>query len=125
MEVQVLSAAPPTLKLAPIFWTQRTACSRIEKGEFFMKCTKEQKLAMAREHVDDYVPLYQLYEKYGIGGQHAKYFIALYKKHGAKAFEDKGTRTSYTRDFKLECIKRHLYGEENQRKAQIWTTQKR
>ena len=79
-----------------------------------MKFTKEQKLAMAREHVDDHVPLYQLYEKYGIGAQHAKYFIALYKKHGAKAFEDKGTRTPYTRSFKLECIKRHLQGGESQ-----------
>ena len=79
-----------------------------------MKFTKEQKLAMAREHVDDHVPLYQLYEKYGIGGQHAKYFIALYKKHGAKAFEDKGRKTSYNRSLKLECIKRHLEGGESQ-----------
>ena len=79
-----------------------------------MKFTKEQKLAMAREHVDDHVPLYQLYEKYGMGGQHAKYYIALYKKHGAKAFEDRGTKTSYSRKLKLECIKRHLEGGESQ-----------
>lgn len=45
-----------------------------QKGDFFMKFTKEQKLALTREHVDDHVPLYQLYEKYGIASRYAKYF---------------------------------------------------
>lgn len=84
-----------------------------------MKFTKAQKLAMAREHVDNHVPLYQLYEKYGIGSQHAKYFVALYRRHGAKAFEDKGTRTNYTREMKLVCIKRHIDGGESQYKIAL------
>lgn len=42
-----------------------------------MKITKEQKLEMAREHVDNHVPLYQLYEKYGIGGRHDPINIIL------------------------------------------------
>ncbi len=79
-----------------------------------MKFTKELKLAMAKEHVDNHAPLNQLFEKYGIGGQHAKYFIALYKRRGEKAFENKGTKTSYSREQKLKAIKRHLEGGESQ-----------
>ena len=57
-----------------------------------MKFTKELKLAMAKEHVDDHAPLNQLFEKYGIGGQHAKYFIALYKRRGRKPLKIKEPR---------------------------------
>ena len=65
------------MKLSPKFGLKEHYVPESKEGIFFMKITKEQKLEMAREHVDNHVPLYQLYEKYGIGGQHDPINIIL------------------------------------------------
>ncbi len=57
------------------------------KGDFFYtKLTLEEKLRNVKLHVDDGVPLYEVQRMKGLNVASLKYFIALYRKRGEKAF---------------------------------------
>ena len=43
---------------------------------------------MVKEHIEEYVTLDELKEKYQIGVEHIKYMIALYKRHGEGVFSE-------------------------------------
>ncbi|MCI9653806.1 MAG: hypothetical protein HFG91_05640 [Acholeplasmatales bacterium] len=74
-----------------------------------MKITKEQKLKMAREHIEEGIPLSELVKKYNYNISNVKYQCALYQRYGAEAFKKSGIKT-YTREEKLEAIKRNKTG---------------
>ena len=69
-----------------------------------MKMDKKAKIKMVKEHIEEFVTLKELEEKYGVGIDHIKYMIALYRKHGEKSFSDEIRK--YTRETKLAAIKR-------------------
>lgn len=68
-----------------------------------MKMDKKAKIKMVKEHIEEFVTLKELEEKYGVGIDHIKYMIALYRKHGEKSFSDEIRK--YTRETKLEQVK--------------------
>ena len=53
-----------------------------------MKMDKKAKIKMVKEHIEEFVTLKELEEKYGVGIDHIKYMIALYRKHGEKSFSE-------------------------------------
>ena len=81
-----------------------------------MKMDKKAKIKMVKEHIEEFVTLKELEEKYGVGINHIKYMIALYRKHGEKSFSDEIRK--YTRETKLAAIKR-VYDGEIQRQVSI------
>ena len=86
------------------------------KGVFIMKTDKLTKIRMVKEHIEEYVTLEKLKEKYQIGVEHIKYMIALYKRHGEGVFSDDIQK--YSREMKLDAIKR-VYEGESQRQVAI------
>lgn len=75
-----------------------------------MKLTIEEKLLIAKEHVDNKVPINELYQTYNLNPNSIKYYCNLYKRYGEKAFEDHGTTRVYTREMKLQAIDAVLNG---------------
>ena len=53
-----------------------------------MKKDKKPKIKMVKEHIEGFVTLKELEEKYGVGIDHIKYMIALSRKHSGKSFSD-------------------------------------
>ena len=49
---------------------------------------KKAKIKMVKEHIEEFVTLKEIEEKYGVGIDHIKYMIALYRKHSGKSFSD-------------------------------------
>ena len=76
-----------------------------------MKINQSQKLEIARQHVDEGVPIFELAEKWKYDVGKLKYFCRLYKLYGASAFEDGGAKRVYKREEKLDAVKRFLSGE--------------
>lgn len=74
-----------------------------------MKITKEQKLKMVQEHLEEGIPLSELVKKYNYNISNVKYQCALYQRYGPEAFKNRGIKT-YTREEKLEAIKRNKAG---------------
>ena len=62
-----------------------------------MDLTLEEKLKLAKTHVDDGIPLHEMRAKYNYDLSNFKYFWILYKRYGEKAFENHGQRIIYTR----------------------------
>ena len=81
-----------------------------------MLIDKPTKIKIVKEHLNDGITLKELKERYGISNDHIKYMIALYKRHGEEAFHDKIQK--YSRELKLEAIKR-VYNGETQRQVAI------
>ena len=69
-----------------------------------MKTTLEEKLRCVKLHLNEGVPIYEIQEKYGINHATLKYFCALYKKWGGKAFKVDVQRREYPREMKLKTI---------------------
>ena len=61
---------------------------------------------MVLEHVEEGIPLHTLAEKYQYHPSNIKHFVALYRRHGKGVFVDRGPHIQYTREFKLNAIKR-------------------
>lgn len=68
-----------------------------------MKRTLEEKLFLVKLHLNENVPIFEIEKKYGFDHSTLKYYCALYRKWGEKAFQ-KEERRSYTRQMKLEAI---------------------
>ena len=81
-----------------------------------MLIDKPTKIKIVKEHLNDGITLKELKERYGISNDHIKYMIALYKRHGEESFHDKIQK--YSRELKLEAIKR-VYNGESQRQVAI------
>ena len=75
-----------------------------------MKLTLQEKLKATKEHVDGKLTIKEVSEKYGIDPAKIKYYSKLYKAYGDKPFMD-SNHLKYTREKKLEMIKRCLAGE--------------
>ena len=76
------------------------------KGEFFMKHTLKEKLRFVKMHLDDNVPLWEIYNTYGFMLSDLKYLCKLYKMWGEEPFlKEEGRRSCYTRETKLKAIK--------------------
>ena len=73
-----------------------------------MKLTREQKLKLAKEHIEEGIPLYEISKKYNYEISNVKYQCSLYQRHGEKAFSNE--KRSYTREEKLKAIRRHEEG---------------
>ena len=69
-----------------------------------MKTTLEEKLRCVKLHLDEGVPIFEIQEKYGINNATLKYFCALYRKWGKKAFKVDVQRRDYPREMKLKAI---------------------
>ncbi|HAS56346.1 MAG TPA: hypothetical protein DCR94_03715 [Firmicutes bacterium] len=67
-----------------------------------MKLTLQEKLHLTKLHVHDNVPIFKIKKKYGFDRSSLKYYCALYRKWGDKAFI-KPQRKEYTREMKLEA----------------------
>jgi hypothetical protein len=62
-----------------------------------MKLTLEEKLKLAKMHVDWWNTSKWDSNKYNYYLANFKYFCALYKRYGNKTFDNHGQRTKYTR----------------------------
>ena len=69
-----------------------------------MKFTLEERLKIAKLHVDDGVPIYELSHQYDFSVSRIKYICTLYRRWGEKAFDKNTKRTTYTREAKLNAI---------------------
>ena len=70
-----------------------------------MKYTLKEKLKYVKMHVEDNVPLWEIYNTYGFRLSDLKYLCKLYRMWGEEAFlKEEGTRSCYTREMKLKAI---------------------
>ena len=97
-------------EVTPISWTDVTIY-----GGTFMLITRETKLEIVKKHLEDGVTLKALSEQYGIHTSNIKFYIALYRKHGESVFTNESRNKVYTREFKLQVIKRYMNGNESMR----------
>lgn len=74
-----------------------------------MKLTNEEKVKIAKEHLDEGVTLHELAKKHDINVAHIKYFIALYRLHGEDVFLKREWTTIYEREFKLKAIQQYKW----------------
>lgn len=71
-----------------------------------MKYTLKEKLKYVKMHVEDNVPLWEIYNTYGFRLSDLKYLCRLYRMWGEEPFlKEEGTRSCYTREMKLKAIK--------------------
>ena len=73
-----------------------------------MKLTLEEKLRNVKLHIEDNMPLFEIQRTKGQDVASLKYFIALYKKWGEKAFQKDQERKAYSREMKLKAISDHI-----------------
>ena len=77
-----------------------------------MKTVKETKLKAVKEHLDDGLTIKEVCEKYKMNPAVLKFLTALYRRHGEEPFlRHREGKQTFTREQKLEMIKRHLSGE--------------
>lgn len=77
-----------------------------------MKYTRDIKLQAVKAHIEDKLTLKEVSEKYHIHPARIKFFVALYRRHGEEPFvRSREGIITYTREQKLEMIKRNLNGE--------------
>ena len=84
-----------------------------------MRLTKITKLEMVKKHVIDGIPIHELSKIYNCDPSRTKYYISLYKLHGEKVFLSEEKDKTYTRELKLESIKKVLSGEINARQLSL------
>ncbi len=60
-----------------------------------MKLTREQKLQMVKEHLEEGIPLSEITKKYNYDITNVKYQCALYRRQGPSAFIDDGVKKVY------------------------------
>ncbi|MDD2534321.1 MAG: transposase [Eubacteriales bacterium] len=80
-----------------------------------MKKTREIKLRIVLEHLEEGRTIAELSKQYGIDMSNVKCYINLFLKHGPSIFTDPEKQQSYSREMKLSAIKRHLVGGESMR----------
>ena len=77
-----------------------------------MNNSRETKLKAVKEHVIDGLTIREVSEKYHIDTARLKFLIALYMRYGDTPFlKSSSGRQVFTREQKLEMIKRNLNGE--------------
>lgn len=70
-----------------------------------MKYTLKEKLKYVKMHVEENVPLWEIYHVYGLRLSDLKYLCKVYKMWGEEPFlKDQSTRSCYTREMKLKAI---------------------
>lgn len=84
---------------------------------FMTKYTKEIKLAIYHEWVNDYRRGAYLSRKYGMGRGGIQYLVGLIQKHGEDILDR--PQQKYTADFKLAAIDRVLLGGEALRQVSL------
>ena len=75
-----------------------------------MKLTLQTKLNAAKDHIEKKMTIKEVSQKYKMDPSRIKYYGQLYKRHGEKPFKG-AERLVYTRETKLNMIKRCLAGE--------------
>lgn len=73
-----------------------------------MKLTLEERLRNVKLHLDENIPIHKVAKENGQDVGSLKYFVALYKRWGEKAFVGKQERRPYPREMKLKAIKEHF-----------------
>lgn len=77
-----------------------------------MKNTIETKLKAVKEHIENHETIAAVCEKYGLQKSKLKYLCALYRLYGEEPFiKNYEGKIKYSRELKLEMIKRNLEGE--------------
>lgn len=77
-----------------------------------MKNSRETRLKAVKEHLDDGLTIKEVALKYGIDPGRIKFYVALYRRHGEKPFlKSLSGKQTFTREQKLEMIRRNLAGE--------------
>lgn len=77
-----------------------------------MKNSRETRLKAVKEHLDDGLTIKEVGLKYGIDPGRIKFYVALYRRHGEKPFlKSLSGKQVFTREQKLEMVKRNLAGE--------------
>ena len=84
-----------------------------------MKLTLEEKLENVKLHIEDGVPLYEIQRTRGQNVSSLKYFVALYRKWGEKAFIKNQERRQYSRETKLKAIKEHFENNKSYRQIAV------
>lgn len=85
-----------------------------------MKYTLKEKLKYVKMHVNDNVPLWEIHNKYGMGLNDLKYLCNLYKLYGEEPFNKEiTTRTSYTREMKLQVIEDVITNKKSMRQKSL------
>ncbi len=83
-----------------------------------MKLNKSEKLKLVKEHLEG-ITLREISEKYNYDISHIKYNVQLYLKYGEKVFDESNEIKTYSREQKLEIVKRYLNGNESYRQIGI------
>lgn len=77
-----------------------------------MKNTIETKLKAVKEHVENHETISTVCNRYGLQKSKLKYLTALYRLYGEEPFiKNREGKVKYSRELKLEMIKRNLEGE--------------
>ena len=77
-----------------------------------MKNTREIRLKAVKEHLNDGLTIKEVGLKYNIDPGRIKFYVALYRRHGERPFlKTLSGKQIFTREQKLEMIKRNLNGE--------------
>ena len=77
-----------------------------------MKNSRETRLKAVKEHFDDGLTIKEVGLKYNIDPGRIKFYVALYRRWGEKPFlKSLSGKQVFTREQKLEMVKRNLNGE--------------
>ena len=77
-----------------------------------MKNSRETRLKAVKEHLDDGLTIKEVSLKYNIDPGRIKFYVALYRRWGEKPFlKSLSGKQVFTREQKLEMVKRNLDGE--------------
>lgn len=88
-------------------------------GFIYMKVNNEQKLDIAKKHLNQGITLRELSEAYDLNLKNIKYFISLYQIHGEKVFLERENLGEYTRETKLAAITQVLEKGRSQRSVAL------
>ena len=93
---------------------------KISLGFFiYMKVNNEQKLEIAKKHLNQGITLRELSEAYDLNMKNIKYFVSLYEIHGEKVFLERENLGEYTRETKLAAITQVLEKKRSQRSVAL------
>lgn len=84
-----------------------------------MKINIDKKLEIVKKHVDEGITLEELSQFYNYDKSRIKYLCALYERHMENIFKNREDNQEYSRELKLQAIKRVMKGGEAQRQVAL------
>lgn len=76
--------------------------------------TPEWRAMVAKEYLDGKAPSPDIAKRYGINDRTVRRWAQRYQEQGIAAFERGSGNTTYTAEFKMNCVERYISGEMSQ-----------